>query len=120
MALAAIAATVSKRISEPRNQQNASATRTVAIALFQQRVSLGQLVRIPGREPMPDGLLADLLFRHWRDDFVVHQQAIYVQRLVLRGVGQLELDRLATFCIFDSGCQGRFEQFRFVLEFLHR
>ncbi len=42
-------------------------------ALVQQGVPLGQLMRIPGREPMPDRLLADLVFRHRRNDLVVHQ-----------------------------------------------
>jgi len=32
--------------------------------LIQQRVSLRELTRIPGREPMANGLLADLVLRH--------------------------------------------------------
>jgi hypothetical protein len=49
-----------------------------ARCLFQQRMPVRQLVRIPGREPMANGLLADLVFRHWRNDFVVYEQAIDV------------------------------------------
>ncbi len=41
--------------------------------LFQQRMPLGQLMLIPGREPMPNRLFADLVLRHRRDDLVVHQ-----------------------------------------------
>jgi len=41
--------------------------------LLQQRMPLGQLMRIPGREPVPNRLFADLVFRHRRNDLVVHQ-----------------------------------------------
>jgi hypothetical protein len=41
--------------------------------LFQQRMSVRQLVRIPGREPMSNRLLSDLVFGHRRNDLVVHE-----------------------------------------------
>ncbi len=60
---------------------------------------------------MTNRLLADLVFRHRRNELVVHQQAIDVQRLVARRVGRLELDRPAALRILNTGEQGRFEQF---------
>src|SRR5690242_8586108 len=87
--------------------------------LFQQRMSIWQLTRVPSRQPMPNRLRADLRFRHWRNDLVVDEQAIDEQRLFARRVGRLELDRLAALRILNAGEQSRFEQFRFVFEFLH-
>jgi hypothetical protein len=43
-----------------------------ARGLFQQRMSLRQLVRVPDREATPNRLLADLVFGHWGNDLVVH------------------------------------------------
>jgi hypothetical protein len=42
------------------------------LSLIQQGMTLRQLMRIPSREPMSDRLVADLLFRHWRNDLVVY------------------------------------------------
>jgi hypothetical protein len=81
---------------------------------------LGQLVRIPGRQPMPNRLLADLIFRHRRDELVVHQQAIDEQRLVAGGVRGLEFSSLALFRILNARQQSRLEQLPFVFEFLRR
>jgi hypothetical protein len=39
---------------------------------------LGQLMRIPSREPMSNRLVGDLVFRHWRYDLIVYEQAIYI------------------------------------------
>src|SRR5580693_711690 len=87
--------------------------------LLQQWMAGRQLMCVPGCEPMPDRLAAHLVFRHGRNDLVVHQQAINVQRLVTRRVGCLELDRFATFCILDAREQSRLEQFGLVFELLH-
>src|SRR5580658_3336107 len=76
-------------------------------------------MRIPGCEPMPNRLLADLVFWHRRDHLVVYEQAIDVQRLVACRVGRLELGCLATFGILHASEQRRFEQFRLVFELLH-
>jgi hypothetical protein len=35
---------------------------------------IGQLMRVPSREPMPNRLFAELVFRHRRNDLVVHEQ----------------------------------------------
>src|ERR1039458_1180368 len=64
--------------SLPDRPVSAKRLRDAARCLFQQRMSVRQLMRIPGREPMPNRLLADLVFRHRRDDLVVHEQAIDV------------------------------------------
>ena len=87
--------------------------------LFRQRMSLGQLVRVPGREPMPNRLVGDLILRHGCDDLVVHEQSVHVQRLVARRIGCFELNRAAALSIFDAGEQRRLEQLGFVLEFFH-
>jgi hypothetical protein len=76
-------------------------------------------MRMPGREPMPYRLLGDLVFRHGCDDFVVNEQAVYVQRLEARRIGRLEFDRASPFRILDAREECRLEQFRFVFEFLH-
>src|SRR5260221_13427711 len=86
---------------------------------LRKRMPLGQLMHIPRRQPMPNRLLADLFFRHRRDDLVVDQQAIHVQSLVARRVGHFELDRAAPFRVLHTGKQGGLEQFRLVFEFLH-
>src|ERR1700686_316468 len=65
-----------------RHAHKASHARVVH--LCQQRMVVWQLMRVPGREPMPNALLADLVLRHRRNEFVVHQQSIDVQRLVAR------------------------------------
>ena len=57
-------------------------------SLRQQRVAGGQLMRIPCGEAMADGFFPDLVLRHRSNHLVVNQQAIDVQRLVARGVGQ--------------------------------
>ena len=44
----------------------------IRLSLSQQRMPLRQLVRIPGCKPMPNSLLADLVFRHRRNHLVVH------------------------------------------------
>jgi hypothetical protein len=75
-------------------------------------------MRIPGRQPMSNRLVSDLLFGHGRNDLVVYQQAIDVERLLARGIGRLELDCLAALRVFNACDQGRFEQFCFVLELL--
>src|SRR5271165_5838162 len=85
--------------------------------LFQQRMPLGQLVRVPRREAVADGLLGNLLFRHRRNDLVVHEQAIDVQRLVARRVGRLEFDRAPPFSVLNAGQQCRLEQFRLMFAF---
>lgn len=79
-----------------------------------------QLMCIPSREPMSNGLVRDLVFRHRCDDPIVYKQPIYLQRLVACRIRRLGLDRLSPFCICNAGDQGSFEQFRFVPEFLHR
>lgn len=53
-----------------------------ASLLLEQRMPLGQLAGMPSREPMSNRFLADLILRHGRDDVVVNQQAIHVQRLL--------------------------------------
>src|SRR5271165_5077575 len=87
--------------------------------LFLERMSLRQLMRMPRREPMSNSLLAHLIFRHWRNELVVNEEAIDVQRLVARRIGRLELNSTARFCILNAGEQRRFEQLRFVFEFFH-
>ncbi len=87
--------------------------------LFLERMSLGQLMRMPGREPVSNGLLAHLIFRHRRNDLVVYEQAVDVQRLVACRIGRLELDCAARFCILNTGKQRRFEQLGFVSELFH-
>jgi hypothetical protein len=77
-------------------------------------------MRIPGRKSMPNRLLADLIFWHWRDDLVVHQQAIDEKCLVARGVGGLEFNGLAALGILNASNQGRLEQLPFVFELLQR
>jgi hypothetical protein len=81
---------------------------------------LGQLVRIPSRKPVPNRLLADLIFRHRRDELVVHQQAIDEQRLVAGGVRGLEFGGLALFRVLNASQQSRLEQLPFMFEFLRR
>ena len=88
-------------------------------ALTEQWVPLRQLVRVPGRQPVPDGLLADLVLRHRREDLVVDQQAIDVQRLGAGRIRGFELDGLAPFGVLDAGQQRRLEQFGLVLVFFH-
>jgi hypothetical protein len=68
---------------------------------------------------MPYRLLGDLLFRHGRDNFVVNEQAVHVQGLEARRIGRLEFDCAAPFRILNARKECRFEQFRFMLEFLH-
>src|SRR4051812_25516261 len=63
--------------------------------LAQQRVVLGQLMRVPGGEPVADGLLGDLVFGHRLDLLVVHQQPVHVQRLLARRVCRLKDDGAA-------------------------
>ena len=58
---------------------------------------------VPGRESVSNGLLADLVFRHGRNDFVVNEQSIDVERLGARGVGRLKLNSLSSLGIVDSG-----------------
>ena len=87
--------------------------------LLGQWVALGQLVRIPSREPMPNRLFTHLILRHRRNHFVVNQQAINVQCFIAGRICRLEFNRLAAFRILDTGEQRCLEQFRFVLEFFH-
>ncbi len=69
---------------------------------------------------MPNGLLADLVFRHGRDELVVDEQSVDVKRLVARGVRGLEFSRLALFHVLHAREQSRLEQFTFVFELLRR
>jgi hypothetical protein len=69
---------------------------------------------------MPNRLLADLIFWHWRDDLVVHQQAIDEKRLFARRVRGLELHGLTALGILNASKQSRLEQLPFVFEFLQR
>ena len=68
---------------------------------------------------MPDGPIANLVLRHGRNHLVVYEQPINVQRLVAGRIRGLELDRFAALRIGHARDQGRFEQFRFVLELLN-
>jgi hypothetical protein len=77
-----------------------------------------QTVCVPGRKPMADRFLADLVFRHRRDELVVHKQPIDVQRLGACRIGRFEFDRLAPYRILDAGKQRGLEQLRLVLELL--
>src|SRR5258708_37532390 len=79
----------------------------------------GHLMRIPWRQRMPNRLLADLVFRHRRDDLVVDQQPINIESFVARRVGRLELHRTAAFRILNAGEQRSLEQFRLVFELFH-
>jgi hypothetical protein len=67
---------------------------------------------------MSNRLFGDLIFGHGRNDLVMHQQPIDVQRLVACRIRRLEFDSLAALGIFNACDQGRFEQFRFVPELL--
>jgi hypothetical protein len=83
-------------------------------------MSLGQLMRMPGRQPVPDRLLADLIFRHRRDELVVHEQAIDEQCFVAGRVRGLEFSGLALLRILNAGQQRRFEQIPLMFELLRR
>src|SRR6266480_2629749 len=76
-------------------------------------------MRVPGRETVPNCLLADLLLGHRRNDLVVHQQSVDVECLCTRRVGGLELNSLTSLRVVDSGLQGGLEQLCFVFELLH-
>jgi tetratricopeptide (TPR) repeat protein len=69
-----------KRLKRPLPGWPTAAMRFLCTAadLFQQRMTVRQLVCIPGRETMPDRFFANLVFRHWRNDFVMHEQAVDV------------------------------------------
>src|ERR1700679_82693 len=78
-------------------------------SLIQQWVPFGQLMRMPGWEPVPNCLLPHLIFRHRRNDLVVHEQAIDVQRLDAQRVCRLELHRAAALGILNARKQRRFK-----------
>src|SRR5690242_14751589 len=73
------------------------------MSLLQEWVTGRQLMRVPGRETMSNGLLADLFFGHGRNELVVHEQSVDIERLRTSRVGGLELNGLPALGIIDPG-----------------
>jgi len=66
-----------------------------------------------------DSLLGHLVLGHRRDELIVHEEPVDVERLGAGRIGCLELHRAAPLGVANPGLQRRLEQFRFFFRLSH-